>query len=164
MRGDERDVIEDIIRLEEQQCVFSELKICVGYLMGVMKIISWNVRGLGSDGKVAAINRLVKLHGVNVCFLRETKLEEVSGDLVRRIWGDDNFEFRFAAAVGRSGGLITIWDKSCFMLKKDFCALHLIVVGGNWCSEGWEGVLINVYAPNLLREQKIFWEEMLEAR
>lgn len=44
----------------------------------------------------------------NVCFLQETKLEMVSMDLVRKFWGDDNFEFRFVAAIGRSGGLITV--------------------------------------------------------
>ncbi|TYJ26696.1 hypothetical protein E1A91_A07G138200v1 [Gossypium mustelinum] len=137
--GEERDVIEEIMRLEEQQ-------------------------GLGSDGKIVAINRLVRIHRVNVCFLQETKLEKVSGDLVRRIWGEDYFEFRFAAEVGRSGGLITIWDKSSFITRKVYCTNRLIVVERNWCCEGWEGVLINVYTPNGLLEQKIFWVEILEVR
>lgn len=130
--------------------------------MGDMKIVSWNIRGLGLDVKVAMVNRLVKIHRVNICFLREIKLEEVSGDLVRRIWGDNNFDFRFVAVVGCLGGLITIWDKSFFLLKKDYCVNRFIVVEGYWCSKGWEGVLINVYAPNMLRDQKILWEEMIE--
>ncbi|TYI19165.1 hypothetical protein ES332_A07G145500v1 [Gossypium tomentosum] len=121
-------------------------------------------KGLGSDGKIVAINRLVRIHRVNVCFLQETKLEKVSGDLVRRIWGEDYFEFRFAAEVGRSGGLITIWDKSSFITRKVYCTNRLIVVERNWCCEGWEGVLINVYTPNGLLEQKIFWVEILEVR
>ncbi|KAK8331582.1 hypothetical protein V6Z11_A10G084700 [Gossypium hirsutum] len=91
-----------------------------------MKIVSWYVRVLGSDVKVTMVNRLVKLHREDVCFLQETKLEEVSGDL--------------------------------------FCINRLIVVEGFWCVEGWEAALINVYAPNMLREQKIFWEEMIKIR
>ncbi|MBA0749244.1 hypothetical protein Gogos_003193 [Gossypium gossypioides] len=37
----------------------------------------------------------------SVCFLQETKLEMVSVDLVRKLWGDDCFEFKFAAAIER---------------------------------------------------------------
>ncbi|KAK8327880.1 hypothetical protein V6Z11_A11G212100 [Gossypium hirsutum] len=66
--------------------------------------------------------------------------------------------------VGRLGGLITIWDKSSFIMKKEYRSNRFIVLEGIWCVEGWEGVLINVYAPNLLSEQKIFWEEILEVR
>ncbi|TYI32171.1 hypothetical protein ES332_A04G040300v1 [Gossypium tomentosum] len=102
-----------------------------------MKIVSWNIRGLGSNIKIAMVNRL------------ETKLVEVSRDMISRMWGNDNFDFRFTAAVGRSGGLITIWDKASFMLKKDMCSNRLIVVQGLWCSEG---------------DQRFFWEEIIEIR
>ncbi|KAB2063728.1 hypothetical protein ES319_A10G237200v1 [Gossypium barbadense] len=104
------------------------------------------------------------MQGANVCFLQETKLVDVSGVFVRRIWGDDYFDFRFVAAVGRSGGLITIWDKSSFILKKEYRSNRFIVLEEIWYIEGWEGVLINVYAPNLFCKQKIFWEEILEVR
>ncbi|KAG8502299.1 hypothetical protein CXB51_002210 [Gossypium anomalum] len=92
---------------------------------------------------------------------KESKLEIVSGDLIRRIWGDENFDFRYVGALGRSGGLITIWNKLIFLLKKEYCGNGFIMLEGNWLSEGWDGVLINVYAPNLLSEQRSFWEEML---
>ncbi|KAA3480295.1 Transcriptional regulator ATRX [Gossypium australe] len=104
-----------------------------------MRIVSWNVRGLGTEVKIAMVRRLVSKHRVDVCFLQESKLVIVSGDLIRRIWGDDDFDFRYAGALGRSGE-------------------------GNSLSERWDGVLINVYAPNLLSEQRSFWEEMLMFR
>ncbi|XP_017604874.1 uncharacterized protein LOC108451727 [Gossypium arboreum] len=110
------------------------------------------------------VNRLFRLYRMDICFLQETKLVEVSRDMISRMWGNDNFDFRFTAAVGRSGGLITIWDKASFMLKKDMCSNRLIVVEGLWCSEGFEGVLINVYGPNMLRDQRFFWEEIIEIR
>ncbi|KAB2047939.1 hypothetical protein ES319_A13G080500v1, partial [Gossypium barbadense] len=110
-----------------------------------MKIVSCNVKGLGLDIKITMVNKLVRLHRVDVCFLQETKLEEVPRENISKMWGDDNIDFRFTTAVGRSGRLITIWDKASFMLKKDMCSNRLIVIEGLWCSEGWEGVLINVY-------------------
>ncbi|KAG8492001.1 hypothetical protein CXB51_015318 [Gossypium anomalum] len=76
-----------------------------------MRLVTWNVRGLGSGAKIEVVNRLVKMHRVNVCFIQKTKLEFVSVDIVRKILGDDNFGFIFATAIDRSGGLLTIWDK-----------------------------------------------------
>ncbi|MBA0566552.1 hypothetical protein Golob_011359 [Gossypium lobatum] len=78
---------------------------------------------------------------------QETKLEVVSGDLIRRIWGDDNFDFRYAVAM-----------------NKEYCVNRFVLVEGNWLSKGWEGILINVYTPSTLMEQKILSEEMIEVR
>ncbi|KAK8317082.1 hypothetical protein V6Z11_A13G083800 [Gossypium hirsutum] len=121
----------------------------IGKKLGLsMKIVSCNVKGLGLDIKITMVNKLVRLHRVDVCFLQETKLEEVSRENISKMWGDDNIDFRFTTAVGRSGRLITIWDKASFMLKKDMCSNRLIVIEGLWCSEGWEGVLINSERSN----------------
>lgn len=51
-----------------------------------MRIVFWNVRGLGTEVKIAMVRRLVSKHRVDVCFLQESKLEIVSGDFIRRIW------------------------------------------------------------------------------
>lgn len=66
------------------------------------------------------------MHRINVCFLQETKLEFVSVDLVRKIWGDDNFGFIFAAAINRSGGLLSIWEKENFLVVVEHCGKRLI--------------------------------------
>ncbi|KAH1114714.1 hypothetical protein J1N35_008092 [Gossypium stocksii] len=125
-----------------------------------MKIVSWNIRGLGTEVKIAMVKSLVCKHRV----LQESKLEVVSGDLIRRIWGDDNFDFRYAVASGRSGGLITIWDKSILLLKKKFRGNRFIMLERTWLTKGWDGVLINVYAPNSLSEQRNFWAELMTFR
>ncbi|KAL1060313.1 hypothetical protein V6Z11_1Z107900 [Gossypium hirsutum] len=105
-----------------------------------MKIVSWNIRGMGTDLKITLVNRLLSKYRVDMCFLRESKLEVVTGDLISRIWGDDNFDFRYAAALGRSGGLITIWDKSVFLLKSEYCGNRYILLERKWLLEEWEGV------------------------
>ncbi|MBA0812677.1 hypothetical protein Gohar_026621, partial [Gossypium harknessii] len=70
--------------------------------------------------KIEAVNRLVRKTMANVCFLQETKLEMVSVDLVRKFWGNDCFEFKFAAPIER-----------------------FIVIEGKWVCEVMEAVLIN---------------------
>lgn len=79
-----------------------------------MRIVTWKDRGLGSGAKIEAASRLVRITRDNVCFLQETKLESVTVELVRKFWGDECFDFKFAAAIVRSGGLFTIWDRGVF--------------------------------------------------
>ncbi|KAK8319400.1 hypothetical protein V6Z11_A13G239300 [Gossypium hirsutum] len=94
--------------------------------------------------------------------MRETKLELVTMDVVRKLWGDDNCEFRFVAATGRSGGLLTMWNKDEFLLLKEWSDGRLLVIKGRWVKEDLEVVLINVYAPNLVYEQSILWGVLTE--
>ncbi|TYJ13347.1 hypothetical protein E1A91_A10G045900v1 [Gossypium mustelinum] len=117
-----------------------------------MRIVIWNIRRLGSVAKIDTVNRLVRKTRFNVCFLQETKLEMVSVDLVRRIWGDDCFDFKFSTIVERSEDLLTIWDKGRFAVDVEFCGKRFIVVEGKWVNEGNETVLINIYAPNNLSD------------
>ncbi|KAK8368558.1 hypothetical protein V6Z12_A01G050200, partial [Gossypium hirsutum] len=113
-----------------------------------MRILSWNIRRLGSEVKREAVKRLCRLSRAFVCFIQETKLEVIIKDDVRKLWGDDNCEFRFVAAVGRSGGLLRMWDKNEFILFKDWSDDRVIAIEGKWVKKDLDVVLINVYAPN----------------
>ncbi|KAA3462603.1 reverse transcriptase [Gossypium australe] len=77
--------------------------------------------------------------------------------------GDDNFEFRFAIAIRRPEGLITVWDKGFFKTNIESCENRFIVIEGKLC-EGMGAVFINVYVPNNLPEQKNLWEELYGLR
>ncbi|MBA0734722.1 hypothetical protein Gogos_018617, partial [Gossypium gossypioides] len=60
------------------------------------------------------------------------------------------------AAIERSRGLITIWDKGMFTTNMEFCGNRFIAIEGKWVCGGMETVLINVYAPNNLEGSKEF--------
>ncbi|MFQ6627982.1 hypothetical protein Gotur_008026 [Gossypium turneri] len=64
----------------------------------------------------------------------------------------------------RSMRLLTIWDKGWFSIDVVFCGMRFIVVEGKWVHEGKKVVLVNVYAPNNLSDQKIMWDEIFELR
>ncbi|MFQ6664206.1 hypothetical protein Gotur_031390 [Gossypium turneri] len=70
VRGDEDVVINELMMVEGQSN---------------MRIVSWNVRGLGPEAKIESVKRIIQMKRANVCFLQETKLEMVSVDLVRKI-------------------------------------------------------------------------------
>ncbi|KAA3481565.1 reverse transcriptase [Gossypium australe] len=100
----------------------------------------------------------------DVCLIQETKLESVSVELVRKIWGDDCLDFKYAAAVERSGGLLTIWDKSSVLAEVSLCERRIIAVVGKWVAEEKEVTLVKVYASNIVAEQKMLWEEIYGLR
>lgn len=55
-----------------------------------MKIISWNVRGLGSARKRTLIKELLKKEKADIVMQQETKLEVVDSKWIRSIWGSKN--------------------------------------------------------------------------
>ncbi|KAK8358860.1 hypothetical protein V6Z12_A04G052900 [Gossypium hirsutum] len=129
-----------------------------------MRIITWNIRGLGSASKIEAVSRVVRMNGADVCLIQETKMDSMSVELVRKIWGDDCFDFKYVAAVERSEGLLMIWDKGSFLAEVDLCERRIIAVAGKWVAEEKAVTLVNVYAPNSLAEQKMLWEEIYGLR
>ena len=48
--------------------------------------------------------------------MQETTLEDVSLSVIRSLWGHYYVGFAFLKAVGASGGIIVMWDKSTFSL------------------------------------------------
>ncbi|XP_028082409.1 uncharacterized protein LOC114283731 [Camellia sinensis] len=76
-----------------------------------MHLLSWNIRGLGSEVKRRKIRKVLKDEKVDMVFFQETKREVINSDM-----------------------------DSC-------CSRNFIVVTGK-VKSGFDGVLVNLYAPN----------------
>lgn len=124
-----------------------------------MKLISFNVRGLGGGFKKREVKEMVKSQSPYMC-IQESKLEEVDRKLVSWLWEGDDFEWVAKNAVSRSGGLISIWRKGSFSLNTVFQGDHLIGLVGNWGAEQVPVTILNIYAPCDLRGKKQLWEEI----
>lgn len=79
-----------------------------------MKLISWNIRGLGGKVKKGEIKVLVNLEKPDFLCVQETKMENVELRLCRFFWNDFNFSWAFKPSAGRSGGLLSMWNASIF--------------------------------------------------
>lgn len=51
-----------------------------------MKMISWNVRGLGSREKRAAVKDVIRKFRAKIVLIQESKLSVVSDSLVKDVW------------------------------------------------------------------------------
>ncbi|XP_057453712.1 uncharacterized protein LOC130745452 [Lotus japonicus] len=95
-----------------------------------MKIISFNVRGLGSSGKIRVIREMLAREKVDMVCLQETKLVVVDQRLCSQVWGDYSCEWRAIAATNGGGGLLCVWNAMAFNLvqcvegSRDFNAVR----------------------------------------
>ncbi|GMJ13334.1 hypothetical protein HRI_005002600 [Hibiscus trionum] len=125
-----------------------------------MRLLSWNIRGLGSRVKISEARRIVRENNIDIAFIQETKKEMISIELVRKFWADDNFDFRFVGSIGKSGGILTIWDKNKFEETSYTIKESFLFIEGKWMSTNLQIALANVYAPCSIHNQKLLWEEI----
>lgn len=58
-----------------------------------MKILTWNVRGIGRSEKKGKIRKMMKERNVDIVLLQETKKPDILEQEVREMWGRDSMEF-----------------------------------------------------------------------
>ncbi|KAL4303454.1 hypothetical protein GQ457_10G003450 [Hibiscus cannabinus] len=130
-----------------------------------MQVVRDMVRlGLGNEVKWSVVRRMLRSHEVEMAFLQETKLDSFNLRDARKLWGEDEVEFVFSPARGRSGGLISLWNKNLFTLGSFAIHQRYISLIGKWQTIDIEAEMINVYAPNDVAEQVILWEDLKERK
>ncbi|XP_028066189.1 uncharacterized protein LOC114269125 [Camellia sinensis] len=128
-----------------------------------MKIISWNIRGLGKREKRRGVKNLFSQHKVDFLLLQETKVATITNHLIHSIWPHNDSGFAAVKAEGSSGGIISVWDKSVFSVCECIQRPNFILLKGT-ISPDFDCILINIYAPNEARARKILWDELLSLR
>lgn len=121
-----------------------------------MKMISWNVRGLGGKVKKRAIRSLISSEKSDFLCMQETKKAEIDMKFCEILWGNTDFDWAFKPAEGRSGGILTIWSNSVFAKSATFTANGLLGVKGVW-QDNTHCDVVNVYSPCSLNEKQELW-------
>ena len=73
-----------------------------------MKLISWNIRGLGRPEKKRRIKAVIKERKVDMVMLQETKRANISNQCVKSIWPYDQVAYMNVDADGSAGGLLCV--------------------------------------------------------
>jgi exonuclease III len=112
-----------------------------------MKIISWNIRGLGRLDKRKEVRKLVGEKNPLIVCLQETKLQVCNDFLCSSLWGTTSFGFSFRPSSGASGGLLTMWDTSEVEVWSYISRDYVLWCHGRFVRTGEEFLVANVYAP-----------------
>lgn len=111
-----------------------------------MRVVFWNIGGLGAAGRQRQLREMVFEQKVDIICLQETIKQSFTDRELRNLVGD-NFTWRYVAAVGHFGGIMTgvkellfdivDWDQGAFSLR--------MVIKNKKDGQSWE--LINIYGP-----------------
>jgi exonuclease III len=129
-----------------------------------MIVSTFNVRGLGGRIKKNKIRELVRQHNIDFLALQETKIEEVTPLLCYSIWGSEDCDWVFRASEGNSGGILSIWRKSCATLLYSFQGEGYVGVCLEWGVERIKCFLINVYSKCDLPGKRRLWDNLVGER
>jgi len=86
----------------------------------MVRILSWNVRGLNNNGKRALLRNVLRDWKCDLICLQETKMEDVEICDVRSFWGIQHVGFSVLRAVGAAGGVLIMWNSISFQLISSF--------------------------------------------
>ncbi|XP_071712590.1 uncharacterized protein [Rutidosis leptorrhynchoides] len=114
-----------------------------------MKILSLNIRGFGSgkDNKIRDFKKLIYREKPDIIAIQETKCNTVDSKWVSILWGSDEFGFIQKEMVGKSGGMLLIWDTNEFVAEQNVINEFYIAVKGKWKGRDDDTFIVNVYGP-----------------
>jgi len=91
----------------------------------MMKIISWNCRGVGTLAKEEAMHSLIILESPDILLIQETKLEDSAFlQASKKFWKKNGAHAM--SARGASGGLGALWNSNKFSLISESLYTHWI--------------------------------------
>ena len=121
-----------------------------------MNFMSLNVQGLAQKTKKHWVKELCIKNKVNFLALQETKTESVDVFNIKSCWGNFMFEFVCGPSVGKSGGLLCVWDPTMFRKLNSMISDYFIAIQGVWIPNGKSLLIISVYAPQESSEKKYY--------
>ncbi|XP_021975311.1 uncharacterized protein LOC110870438 [Helianthus annuus] len=92
--------------------------------------------------------------------LQETQFASLVGVDLGRFWGKGSFEFDWVGAPGRSGGLVSLWDPKRFSASRVVKSRFFLCIHGYLKDDGKAFSLINIYAPQKLRDKRSLCAEL----
>nr|GEZ66732.1 RNA-directed DNA polymerase, eukaryota [Tanacetum cinerariifolium] len=117
--------------------------------------------GLNLKAKKDWVKEICVSHKVNFLTLQETKMEDISLFDVKCCWGNYDFEYVYSLAVGNSGGILCVWEKSVFKKNNSTIFDYFVMLGGSWLCSGVNLLIISVYTPQEYTEKKMLWDYLV---
>nr|GEV17234.1 RNA-directed DNA polymerase, eukaryota, reverse transcriptase zinc-binding domain protein [Tanacetum cinerariifolium] len=85
-------------------------------------------------------------------------MEKIDLWCIKMYWGNFTFDYVYSESVGKSGGILCVWDPNMFQKINDTVSDYFIMVRGVWVSSGKRLLIISVCAPQDLSEKKMLWD------
>ena len=115
----------------------------------VMNSLFWNIRGIGKGEKIVTIKKLIDKHKISFVGLVETKHKRTLRNRIRRLWGNDDYDFcEVFASEAYGGGVVAIWDTTTLGVTNKLCGDRWILLEGCIINANFECSIDVIYGPN----------------
>ncbi|GKU93948.1 hypothetical protein SLEP1_g7497 [Rubroshorea leprosula] len=111
-------------------------------------------------GGAKKIREIVLKEKVDFIAIQETKLVTVDRKICRIIWGTDDFDWVAKPSVGRSGGLLCIWNAKVLKKMEVIEGNNFIGISALWGEERISVYILNIYSPCQLMGKRILWDDL----
>ena len=125
-----------------------------------IKILSWNVRGANAPDKRKVIKNFLRSYRADLVCLQETKVQEMTIDLVRSLGVGHRLNWKALNAEGAAGGILLFWDNSRISLVDSVVGSFSITCLFRMPEDGLQWAFSGVYGPVENRFRESFWEEL----
>ena len=129
-----------------------------------MKILCWNIRGIGGGGKVRQMSKMIREERLGFVGVIETKKESIDHSMVKRIWGLNDCDWSSVDAQGASGGILCIWERSFLKLETIQKGDRRVCIKGFINDLEMVGAIIVVYGYHDMNMKRRLWQEILDVK
>lgn len=127
-----------------------------------MKVLSWNIRGLGGASRRLVVRVPLRSQKVQIAMLQKSKLKGVSDMLVKEIWGRRYVKWVAADAVGAAGGLLLVWDTRSVSVLNSWKDVFSLIVLVEYLEKNSKWLLLTfVYGQNISKRRMEFWKDWI---
>ncbi|KAG5540961.1 hypothetical protein RHGRI_020999 [Rhododendron griersonianum] len=127
---------------------------------GARELKSWNVSGLNARDKMVVVKTLLREWKADVACLQETKLRNVSREVVRELCGSRWVDWILLDATGAAGGVLVLWDSRVVERIDVEVGMFSVSCLFKNVEDGFRWVFTGVYGPVIHRLREDMWEEL----
>ncbi|GKV41716.1 hypothetical protein SLEP1_g49214 [Rubroshorea leprosula] len=106
------------------------------------------------------IREIVMKEKVDFIAIQETKLVTVDRKICRIIWGTDDFDWVAKPSVGRSRGLLCIWNTKVLKKMEVIEGNNFIRISRLWGEERIPVNILNIYSLCQLMGKRMLWDDL----
>lgn len=128
-----------------------------------MKVLSWNVRGLGSPIKKAIVKEVIRGSKADIVLLQETKLSSMSNSTIKDVCGSASFDW-VCRDVCSAGGILVFCNRRAFVIKKNWVGVFSVTARVQDLATNSTRIVSSVYGPNDKGRRVELWSELDSVR
>ena len=124
------------------------------------KILSWNVGGVNDLDKRKVIKNFLRSHRTDLVCLQETKVQEMTIDLVRSLGVGWCLNWKVLNTEGSAGGILLLWDNSRISLVDSVVGSFSVSYLFRMAEDVFQWAFSGVYDLVENRFRESYWEEL----